>query len=336
MANLEARKHISPDSGFPITLHPLFNPKIRDHVPPEPTRKEFFPEKDRALFADPEKKALFAVAKRVDLTESIGTVLENVQLSQLTESQLDELALLVTERGVVFFRDQDLTTEQQVKLFQHYGTLDRHPAQKDQKHVIIRGSTENHREIAKYTPWPSGEWHADTSFEINPPSYSLLRMEEHPPVGGDTAWVSQYGLYDALSDAMKKFVEGLHAVHTSRHQYDTILDLWGTGPNRPPIDTHHPAVRTHPVSGLKALNVNTGFVTGFAELNKFESDKLLDFFAYHIHSADDHYVRWKWEVGSVAMWDNRCTVHRVIPGSYKEPRRGIRTTVFGEKLLFMW
>ncbi|KAJ9272074.1 hypothetical protein DTO212C5_1837 [Paecilomyces variotii] len=331
MAHLESRKHISPDSGFPISLHPAFNPKIKNHVPPEPRREPFQPDKDRALFADPEKKALFSVAKRVDLTESLGTLLENVQLSQLNEQQLDELALLVAERGVVFFRNQDLTTEQQVKLFEHYGILDKHPAQKDQRHVVIRGSTEDHREIGKYTPWPSGEWHADTSFEINPPSYSMLRMEEHPPVGGDTAWVSQYGLYDALSDAMKRFVDGLHAVHTSRYQYDTILDLWGVGPNRPPIDTHHPAVRTHPVTGLKALNVNTGFVTGFAELNKTESDKLLDFFAYHLHSADDHYVRWKWEVGSVAMWDNRCTVHRVIPGKYKQPRRGIRTTVFGEK-----
>ncbi|KAG4222480.1 hypothetical protein PC116_g29046 [Phytophthora cactorum] len=156
-------------------------------------------------------------------------------------------------------------------------------------------------------------------------------MEEHPPVGGDTAWVSGYGLYDTLSDAMKRFVEGLHAIHTSRLQYDTILDLWGVGPNRPPIDSHHPAVRTHPVTGLKALNINTGFVTGFAELKKHESDKLLDFFAYHLHSADDHTVRWKWEVGSVAMWDNRCVLHRVIPGSYESPRRGIRTTVFGEK-----
>jgi len=124
MANLEARKHISPDSGFPVTLHPLFNPKIKDHVPPEPIREEFHPLKDRASFADPEKKALFAVAKRTDLTESIGTLLENVQLSQLNGKQLDELALLATERGVVFFRDQDLTTEQQEKLFEHYG---RHP-----------------------------------------------------------------------------------------------------------------------------------------------------------------------------------------------------------------
>ena len=305
MAHLESKKHISPDSGFPVTLHPNFNPKIRNHVPPEPIRDQVTPEKDRASYADPEKKALFAVARPVDLTESIGTVLEGAQLSQLGAQQLDELALLVAERGVVFFRGQDLTTEKQVQLFEHYGVLDRHPAQKDQRHVVIRGSTEDHRELNKYTPWPSGEFHADTSFELNPPSYSMLRMEEHPPVGGDTAWVSQYGLYDALSTAMRRFVDNLHAVHTSRLQYDTILDLWGVGPNRPPIDSHHPAVRTHPVTGLRALNVNTGFVTGFAELKTLESNRLLDFFAHHIHSADDHYVRWKWSVGDVAMWDNR-------------------------------
>ena len=331
MAHLEARKHISPDSGFPITIHPQFNPKIASHVPPEPIRTEIIPLPDRALSADPNFSSLLSVATRTDLTESLGTVLSNIQLSTLTPTQLDELALLVSTRGVVFFRNQDLTTEQQVALFSHYGTLDKHPAQKDQKHVIIRGSREDHREIAKYTPWPSGDFHADTSFEINPPSYSMLRMEEHPPVGGDTAWVSTYGLYDALSTVMQRFIDGLHAVHTSRLQYDTIIDLWGVGPNRPPVDSHHPAVRTHPVTGLKALNVNPGFVTGFAELKKVESDKLLDFFAYHIHSADDHAVRWKWEVGSVAMWDNRCTNHRAIPGSYEAPRRGIRTTVFGEK-----
>lgn len=148
MAHLEARKHVSPDSGFPLTQHPNFNPKIKGHVPPEPLRAEISVDKDRALFADPEKKALYSVAKRVDLTESIGTVLENVQLSELNHQQLDEVAALVTERGVVFFRDQDLTTEGQVELFQHYGTLsfpfrmrakpliwllgtlDRHPAQK--------------------------------------------------------------------------------------------------------------------------------------------------------------------------------------------------------------
>lgn len=123
MAHLESRKHISTDSGFPITLHPHFNEKVKGHIPPEPLRTPFTPPPDRALFADSEKKALFTVAKRVDLTESIGTVLEGVQLSQLNETQLDELALLVNERGVVFFRDQDLTTAKQVELFQHYGMV---------------------------------------------------------------------------------------------------------------------------------------------------------------------------------------------------------------------
>lgn len=192
MAHLSARQHVSPDSGFPITLHPAFNQKINGHIPPEPVRRPAIVKKDRASFADPEKKALFAVATPRDLTESIGTLLEGVQLSRLDGKQLDELALLVNERGVVFFRDQQLDTEQQVKMFEHYGVLDKHPAQKDQRHVIIKGSTEDHREILSYTPWPSGDFHADTSFEINPPSYSLLRMEEHPPVGGDTAWVSEW------------------------------------------------------------------------------------------------------------------------------------------------
>lgn len=194
MASLESRKHVSPDSGFPVTLHPNFSTKIKDWVPPEPPRQELDPGRDRAAYADPEKKALLSAARRVDLTESIGTVLEGIQLSQLSGQQLDELALLVNERSVVFFRDQHLTTEQQVELFEHYGTLDRHPAQKDARHVVIRGSREDHRELLKYTPWPSGDFHADTSFEVNPPSYSMLRMEEHPLVGGDTAWVSAYGL----------------------------------------------------------------------------------------------------------------------------------------------
>lgn len=128
--NLEAYKHISPDSGFPITIHPHFNPKIIAHTPPDAFHKEFTPPRDRAFFADPERKSLLSVAKAVDLTESIGTVLENVQISQLNEQQLDELASLVNERGVVFFRDQDLTTEKQEQLFQHFGILDKHPAQK--------------------------------------------------------------------------------------------------------------------------------------------------------------------------------------------------------------
>ncbi|KAH8780514.1 alpha-ketoglutarate-dependent sulfonate dioxygenase [Hyaloscypha sp. PMI_1271] len=330
---LEAYKHISADSGHPTVIHSHYNVKIKAHIPPDPPRKEITPAKDRAFYADPEKKALLAVAKPVDLTESIGsTELKDVQLSQLDNQQLDELAALVNERGVVFFRDQDLTTERQVEIFEHFGILDKHTTQNDKKHFIVSGSNSDWRTVSKYTPWPMMEFHADTSFEINPPSYSLLRMEVHPKVGGDTAWVSGYGLYDELSPHMQKLLEGLHAIHTSRLQYDTTIDYYNDSPNRPPIDTHHPAIRTHPVTGLKALNVNIAYCTGFAELKKAESDALLQFLNLHIHSADEHLVRWKWAVGSIALWDNRATLHRVIPGNYPTgARRGIRTTVFGEK-----
>lgn len=123
-------------------------------------------------------------------------------------------------------------------------------------------------------------YHADTSFEFNPPSYSMLRMVETPPVDGDTAWTSQYGTYDALSPAFKQIVDNLHAVHSSRLQYETILTLWGGKPRRAPVDTVHPLVRTHPVTGLKALNWNPGFGIWIDELNKEESGTLTLPFVY--------------------------------------------------------
>jgi sulfonate dioxygenase len=159
-------------------------------------------------------------------------------------------------------------------------------------------------------------------------------MEEHPPFGGDTLWVSQYGTYDALSATLKGFADTLKVVHTSWLQYQTIISLWGGKPRRKPIDTEHPLVRTHPVTGWKALNINPGFSTRIVGLKKAESDKLYEFFVQHLEGAADHQVRWKWEVGSVAMWDNRISAHRVIPGKYKENRRGVRTTVFGERPYF--
>jgi len=185
-----------------------------------------------------------------------------------------------------------------------------------------------------FYPWPLAALHADASYELNPPAYALLRMEEHPPVGGDTLWTSQYGTYDELSKPMKTFVDGLKVVHTSWNRYQTIIPLWGIKPRRKPIDTEHPLVRTHPVTGLKALNYSPGYAVRIADLKKAESDKMIEFLLNHLNDSPDHSVRWRWEVGSCAMWDNRVTCHRVIPGKYKEARRGVRTTIFGERPYF--
>lgn len=129
-----------------MVIHPSINPETTTHIPPEPAREEVFQEKDRASFTNPEKKALFGVAKLDDLIGSIGTLLKDIQLSQFSARQLDELTLLIAERWVVFFRDQDSTTEGQVKPFTQYGTLDKHLAQKGKDFIIIRGSTQDHCE----------------------------------------------------------------------------------------------------------------------------------------------------------------------------------------------
>lgn len=120
-SRLHALKVVSPDSGMPTTISPLFNPNIVGRVPPEPNRPEIKVPTDRGFFADPKKKALFSVAEPQDLTISVGTELKGCQLSQLNNQQLDELALLIAERGVVFLRDQDITADQQVKMFEYFG-----------------------------------------------------------------------------------------------------------------------------------------------------------------------------------------------------------------------
>lgn len=123
--------------------HTGLTEQVLSYKPPHPPVNEFEPPKDRAFFADPTKKSLLEAATKVKkLTPYIGTELEGIQLSQLTDAQKDELALLAAERGVVFFRDQDLTIEKQYELTKHYGLQDRDPNQVDPRHVTILGRDE--------------------------------------------------------------------------------------------------------------------------------------------------------------------------------------------------
>lgn len=126
-----------------MTLHTGLTPEVLTYQAPNPLVKEFVPEKDRAFFADPAKTSLLEAATKVKhLTPYIGTELEGIQLSKLTDTQKDELALLAAERGVVFFRDQDITIDEQYDLTKHYGLQDRDPNQVDPRHVTILGRDE--------------------------------------------------------------------------------------------------------------------------------------------------------------------------------------------------
>ena len=126
-----------------VLTHTGLTPEVLAYKAPNPPVKPFEPPEDRAFYADPAKQSLLDAATRVKkLTPYIGTELEGVQLSQLTDAQKDELALLAAERGVVFFRDQDITIEQQYELTKHFGLQDRDPNQVDPRHVTILGRDE--------------------------------------------------------------------------------------------------------------------------------------------------------------------------------------------------
>ncbi|KAH7090420.1 putative alpha-ketoglutarate-dependent sulfonate dioxygenase [Paraphoma chrysanthemicola] len=314
-----------------VLTHTGLTDEVLNYKAPHPLVNEFEPPKDRAFFADATKKNLLdAAAKVKQLTPFIGTELEGIQLSQLTEAQKDELALLAAERGVVFFRNQDITIDQQYELTKHFGLQDRDPNQVDARHVTILGRDDDIRAFANY----GADFHSDHSFEANPPAYTMLRLIRTPETGGDTIWTSQAALYDKLSPAFQDLFDKLQATHTSEHGYVNALNR-GTQPFRPPVRRTHPLVRTHPVTKIKSLFYNPAFIVHLEGLKGAEAAHALAFLKEHLHSADDLTVRWKWEPGSVAFWDNRVVAHRAIPGGYNPAEReGKRTCVYGEKPTF--
>ena len=134
------------------STHTGITEKVLNYTAPHPPVKEFEPPRDRAFFADPSKKNLLDAATKIKLvTPYIGTELEGLQLSKLTSAQKDELALLVAERGVVFFRNQDITIDEQYQLTAHYGIQDRDPNQVDPRHVTILGRDELVKHVLRRT-----------------------------------------------------------------------------------------------------------------------------------------------------------------------------------------
>lgn len=151
--------------------------------------------KDRGHNADPEKKALLSAASKViQLTPAIGTELRGVDLRQLSDEQKDQLALLVAERGVVFFRGQDLNIQEQLHLGRHFGPLHKHattPLPKEEGleevHVVYNDGSRR----ADTTAFSKIElWHSDVTYELQPPSTTSLKLYTAPDVGGDTLWSS--------------------------------------------------------------------------------------------------------------------------------------------------
>ncbi len=295
---------------------------------------------ERGKNADPEKKALLSAAKEVkNLTKHVGTEIVGLQLADLTHQQLDELALLIAERVVVFFRDQDLSPQKQLAIGQYYGQVEDHaqvPFVPGLNGITVIWGDNNIREGLKASfkgVGPNAVWHTDLVHETNPAGITHLHNDAIPEVGGDTVWSSGYAAYDKLSPAFQKFLEGKKGVFFSAHEY---VDRNDPLSGRKRIEREHLIVRTHPATGWKSLFVNRSMTKSIVGLEPEESRIVLNYL-YNIYERSlEHQVRFNWQptkpgLGTSALWDNRISQHRALWDHEGEgARHGTRVTSLAE------
>ena len=257
------------------------------------------------------------------LTPIVGAEIAGVDLTRASNRQIDEIHRALAENSVIFFRDQTLTQEQHLAFGRNFGELHVHPAAPHApghaELIIIHAD--------KDSPRANGEgWHSDVSCDVEPPMGSILYIKQTPPKGGDTLFASMYAAYEALSDRMKAYLEGLIALHDGEDAYR------GTYTTDKPIypRAEHPVVRTHPVTGKKALYVNRGFTKRILGVPRDESAAILHYLYDHAESPLWQ-CRFRWQPNSIAFWDNRCVQHRAMWDYWPHARSGFRVTVAGDK-----
>ena len=245
------------------------------------------------------------------LTSELADELDNETFSEIYDAFLDHL--------VLFFRDQDLSPDQHKDFARRFGDLHVHPLTEGMPGhpeivEVIKEADEHHN-------WGDG-WHTDLPFLEEPPLGSVLYAREVPPFSGDTHFANMYLAYETLSDTMKGLLEGLKCVfkggvaNYSRFKGMTAIEEAGD------FVAAHPIVRTHPVSGRKALYLHRKNGKSIEGMSAQESAAILDFL-YDRAQNPDFSCRFRWRANSIAMWDNRCAQHRVS-ADYFCSERGIR------------
>ncbi|HEX2890650.1 TauD/TfdA dioxygenase family protein [Vineibacter terrae] len=266
---------------------------------------------------------------------ALGAEILGIDLSQpLSPAETEELRQALYAHGVIFFRDQVLTPEQHIAFAGSFAPIN---INRFFKAVADYPQIAEVRKEPAQTTNIGGGWHTDHSYDQIPALGSVLLAREVPPRGGDTMFASMSLAYDALSDGLKRTLEGLRAVHSSRHafgaasQYAKNMGDRLGNPDKATQDAVHPVVIRHPGSGRKTLYVNPGFTIHFEGWTAAESKPLLDFLFAHAMRPEFH-TRFSWREGSIAFWDNRATWHFAINDYQGERRLMHRITLEGEPL----
>ncbi|WP_240139747.1 TauD/TfdA dioxygenase family protein [Streptomyces sp. MUM 178J] len=259
---------------------------------------------------------------------TIGAEVRGVDLGRpLGDALREELNRALLEWKVLFFRGQHLTSAQQRAFAGNWGELETNP-------LLASGSSDDVVRFDKGSgsvPTFENVWHADVTFRERPALGAVLQLREAPPLGGDTMWADMAAAYDNLPQEVKDRVDGASAVHDYIPGFARFY-----GPERlaplqdvfPPVE--HPVVRTHPETGRRMLFVNTSFTTRITGMEREESDRLLRFLFQQAH-VPEYQVRFRWQAGDVAFWDNRATQHYAVNDYGSHRRVAERVAIAGDR-----
>ena len=262
---------------------------------------------------------------------TIGAEISGVDLStDLSDDTVAAIRRALLDHLVVFFRDQELTPGKLMAFARRFGEPVTYPFVKGlDEFPEITPILKRQEDRSNF----GGLWHSDTVYQQAPPMGTILYGIEIPPYGGDTEFANQYLAYEGLSEPLRRFLDRLTAVHISgkgavQKTRVEAMKRASSGLKGDELASRHPAVRTHPETGRKALYVNIAHTTHFEGMTEEESAPILAFLFRHQVKAE-FTCRFRWEQGSVAFWDNRCTQHNPINDYHGFRRLMHRVTLAG-------
>ena len=268
---------------------------------------------------------------------SLGAEVSGVNLAESLPSEvLAEIRSALLENLVIFFRNQDMTPDRLLRFARNWGEIHRHP--------YIAGMPD-YPEVLELAKRPGdkrnfgGDWHTDQMFAPQPAMGTMLWASQVPDAGGDTLFSNQYLAYEALSDGMKKLIAGIRGMCVGDKKKGgqtratvnaaTISMTTLEPPPDMPRVSPHPLVRTHPETGRKSLYIG-GHVHYLENMTEEESAPLVSYLYRH-SQRPEFTCRFRWEKGSLAFWDNRCTMHFAINDYPPDARIMHRVTIRGDE-----
>jgi alpha-ketoglutarate-dependent taurine dioxygenase len=272
----------------------------------------------------------------VKLGENIGARIDGVRLGDLDAETASAINEALTAHKVVFFRGQHhLDDDSHYAFAESLGVpTTPHPTLKSEESRVLR--------LEAIGGGGANQWHTDVTFVDRPPKASILRAVELPPYGGTTTWASTVSAYQQLPAPLQQLADGLWAMHNNAFDYaqidpaklaaleadtEAILN-YAEQFHSTHYETHHPMVRVHPETGERSLLLGN-FVKAILGVNGAESQALFRIFQDRITWLENT-IRWNWELGDVAMWDNRTTQHYAVSDFGNQRRAMHRITLAGD------